>query len=138
MKAIIPYITFKGETKEAVELYTSVFGGEVVEMHTYGSSEMEVAKEYKDQIMHAHFRSGDMNIMFSDAHERQDASVRGNAIALAVDFPEPELLDAAFAKLAEGGIISMPVQDTFWGARYGMLSDKFGIHWAFNHDYKKD
>jgi PhnB protein len=47
-------------------------------------------------------------------------------------------LDEKFAKLAEGGKITMPVEDTFWGARFGMLTDKFGVHWMFNYDYPQE
>jgi PhnB protein len=48
-----------------------------------------------------------------------------------------ESIDKTFNAMAEGGTIKMPLQDTFWGARFGMITDKFGFHWMFNHDIKK-
>ncbi|MEO5942947.1 MAG: VOC family protein [Ferruginibacter sp.] len=46
-------------------------------------------------------------------------------------------METTFAALADGGNITMPMQDTFWGARFGMTTDKFGVHWMFNHDKEK-
>lgn len=58
-------------------------------------------------------------------------------VSLSLNFTDLETIEKTFKALAEGGHITMPIQDTFWGARFGMTKDKFGVHWMFNHDYNK-
>ncbi|MCC6685231.1 MAG: VOC family protein, partial [Bacteroidia bacterium] len=58
----------------------------------------------------------------------------GNNYSLSVNIPQVITMDALFDKLAQGGTITMPLQDTFWGARFGMIKDKFGVNWMFNCD----
>jgi PhnB protein len=58
-------------------------------------------------------------------------------INLSIECDSIEQLERVFPKVAEGGKITMPLQDQFWGARFGMLTDKYGIHWMFNCEKKK-
>jgi PhnB protein len=56
---------------------------------------------------------------------------------MSLNFEDPQLMEKTFKNLSEGGKVTMQLQDTFWGAKFGMLTDKFGFNWMFNHDYKK-
>jgi PhnB protein len=61
----------------------------------------------------------------------------GTNLSLSLNFKSVEDIDKTFAALSDSATVTMPLQDTFWGARFGMLTDKFGINWMFNHDIKK-
>jgi PhnB protein len=74
--------------------------------------------------------------MFSDSGNMGEVS-SGNNLSLSLNFDELEEMEKTFEALSQGSKITMPLQDTFWGARFGMLTDKFGFHWMFNHDLKK-
>lgn len=133
---LIPYIYFKGNAEEAMSFYAQVLGGSVEGIQRYGDSPMPSDEDYKQKIMHGTLRFGDNIIMVSDVFKGQDVSANGN-IHLSVDITEKEQIDTVFDKMAKGGKITMPLQDTFWGARFGMLQDKFGVSWMFNHDTAK-
>ena len=136
MKAIIPYLNFTGQAKEALALYSKALNGQVVFSQTYAESGQETNSEMQDKIMHASFVAGDLNILVSDVEKHQ--VVIGDNISLSMDFDNPEEQEKVFIALSEGANIVMPLEDTFWGARFGMLKDKFGITWMFNYDYPKD
>ncbi len=93
-------------------------------------------EDYKQKVMHGRLTFGENLIMISDAFKGQEVSTDGN-IHLSVDVLETEQIDTVFNKIAEGGKVTMPLQDTFWGARFGMLKDKFGVNWMFNYELKK-
>ena len=137
MEAIIPYINFKNNAKEALAFYSKALNGQVLFSQTYGESPMESKPEDKDKIMHATFKAGDLTLMVSDANDKfpvQD----GNKISLSMNFKDDESITKTYNALAEGGNAIMPLQDTFWGAKFGMLIDKFGVQWMFNYDKPKD
>ena len=131
-----PYIMFAGNAEEALNFYKDCFNGEIKGLNRFGGSPMETTEEYKQKIMHASLAFGESVIMFSDGMPDEKFSTGGN-VYLSVDVPEPEELEKVFNKIAEGGSVTMPLQDTFWGARFGMLKDKFGINWMFNCEKKK-
>lgn len=135
MQAIIPYITFKGECKEAMEFYAKCLNGQIEMVSTFSEMKMEVADEFKDKIMHAVLKAGDLTLMFSDTVQAMEGTIKGNSISLSLNFDDIETLQKTFDALAEDGKITMPLQDTSWGAHFGMLSDKYGYHWMFNYDY---
>ena len=131
MKSFSPYINFAGNTRAALEFYKQCFDGEITHMQTFGEAQQEVSSEELNRIMHAEFKADAIHIMASDGMPG-DTVTPGDAISLSINFSDEAEQNARFAALAEGGTISMPLQDTFWGARFGMLTDRFGIHWMFN------
>lgn len=137
MQPVIPYLTFKGDCKEAMDFYAKCFEGKVEELSTFAEMETEVAEEFKDKIRHGVLKAGALTIMFSDTMQAMEATIKGNSISLALNFDDLTTLQKTFEALGEGGKVTMPLEDTFWGAHFGMLSDKFGIHWMLNHDYPK-
>lgn len=135
MASINNYLNFKGNAREAMEFYKSVFGGELT-TQTFGES--PAADKYpamKDQIMHANL-NGDITLMACDSTNPNNYSV-GNAVILTVNCDSPEQEKDWFDKLAVGGKITMPLKEEFWGAVFGSLTDKFGINWMFNCPKKK-
>jgi PhnB protein len=136
MEAIIPYLNFNGNAKEALEFYTNALNGKVTQSSTFGEGNMAQDESMKDKILHAVFESGELKFMVSDCPPGVSVN-SGNQVSLSLNFTDAELIEATFAALADGGNITMPMQDTFWGARFGMTTDKFGVHWMFNHDQEK-
>ena len=136
MEAIIPYLNFNGNATEALAFYSKALNGAVLFQQTFGESPMDSPVDMKDKIMHATFKAGDLTIMVSDCMPGQPL-IAGTNVSLSLNFNDIASIEKTFAALSDGSTITMPLQDTFWGARFGMLTDKFGFHWMFNHDIKK-
>jgi PhnB protein len=138
MEAIVPYLNFNGNAAEALAFYAKAFDGKILFQQTFGESPManDIPGEFKDKLMHATFQAGDLTFMVSDCMPGQPVS-GGTNMSLSLNFKSVADIDKTFAALSDGSNITMPLQDTFWGAKFGMLTDKFGINWMFNHDYEK-
>lgn len=136
MEAIIPYLTFNGNADEALDFYSKALNGEIVFKQTFGETKIESSADWKNKIMHASFKAGDLHFLVSDRMEGQPVS-DGTNLSLSLNFTDVESMDKTFSSLSEGGKVTMELQDTFWGAKFGMLKDKYGFNWMFNHDYKK-
>ena len=132
---LIPYLHFAGNAREALDFYKNALGGDIVQLGTYGESPMPSDEDYKDKVMHARFVFDGNMIMVSDVFKGQPVSTNGN-IQLSVDVDNETKLDEVFNKMAEGGTVAMPLADQFWGAKFGMLQDKFGVSWMFNCEKK--
>ncbi len=130
---ITPYLFFPGNCEEAINFYKSVFKGEIVSLQRFGEANMPVEEDYKSKVMHAVLKFGDIELMFSDGAPHK-AITPGDNVHLSLSFDNETKMRLAFNKLAEGGSIHMDLQDTFWGAIFGQLEDKFGIRWMFNFD----
>ncbi len=133
MEAIVPYLTFPGNAAEAMAFYAQALKGEIVMSQTYGESPMESKPEDAHKIMHTVLKAGLLTMMASDANDMFPVQ-KGNTVSLSLNFTEEKTIEETFQALSEGATITMPLQDTFWGAKFGMLTDKFGMAWMFNHD----
>ena len=132
MKSIDAYLTFDGNCREAMTCYAHALGAEVQIMD---AGEGPSAPEDAGRVLHARIQKGNVRLMASDTMSTMPQRLQpGNNVTLSVDCESAEEQDAVFSKLAEGGTVRMELQDTFWGARFGMLTDRFGIAWMFNFD----
>ena len=132
MKALA-YLNFNGNTREALEFYAYALGGKLAFIQTFGESPFkdQMPPEHHGRVLHARVEAGDAAILASDSHPAMGwAGNHGFAVALLFD--KPEEVDPVFNRLAEGGKVDMPVDKTFWSARFGMCTDKFGIPWILN------
>lgn len=136
MEAIIPYLNFNGNAEEALSFYEHAFNGKVVYQQSFAESGMPIEEDWKDKIMHAIFKAGDLNFMVSDTPKKENVT-SGSNLSLSLNFKEELEIDRVFKILSEDATITMPLDKTFWGAKFGMLTDKFGINWMFNHDYEQ-
>ena len=136
MQAITPYLNFNGNGAEALKFYAVALEGKIVHSQTFGESGMAVAEEGENRIMHALFEADKLQFMISDCQPGKEVS-SGDQVHLSLNFDSLDLINKTFTNLANGGSVTMELQDTFWGARFGMLTDKFGINWMFNFDYPK-
>lgn len=143
MPKLNPYLTFKGSCEEAFEFYKSVFGGDF--MYKGRFSEMPedpqypVPEEEKDKIMHISLPiNNDTVLMGSDSGGSWGPeTVIGNNFSLSLSVDNKEEADHLHQQLAEGGSVTMPMGDTFWGDYFGMCTDKFGINWMISFNAKQ-
>jgi len=133
---LTPYIHFQGNAEEAMKFYAEALGGEIIAISRYRDSPMPSDEDYKDKVIHGRLQFGDNVIMISDTFKGNTISTGGN-IQLSVELTKEGQIDEIFKKLGEGGNVTMELQDTFWGARFGMLRDKFGVSWMLNYELKK-
>ena len=127
-----PYLHFAGQCESAMQFYAKVLGGEIVAMMRYAGSpaEQHVPAELRDKIMHARLIVGDKVLMASDVPPDRYDAMKGFAVTLGID--EPAEAERVFHALADGGTVRMPIQQTFWATRFGMLVDRFGTPWMIN------
>jgi PhnB protein len=133
---LIPYAHFEGNAEEALNFYRDVFGGEILMINRYGEAPMSIDEDWKNKLMHARLKFGNSILYVSDGPKGHTASKDGN-IQLSVDVPDENQIVEIFNKMAEGGQVTMPLAEQFWGAKFGMLKDKYGIGWMFNCELKK-
>jgi PhnB protein len=129
-----PYLTFNGQCEAAFKFYEQCLGGKIEAMmpHAGTPAEKHVPVEWRDKIMHARLAVGDGVLMGSDAPPERYEKPRGFSVSLQIK--DPAQAERAFHALAEGGAVQMPIQPTFWAARFGMLVDRFGTPWMINCD----
>jgi PhnB protein len=124
-----PYLFFDGRCEEAIEYYRSALGAEVTALMRFKENphpEMNPPGG-GDKVMHSVLRIGDTTVMASDGQCQGRPSFQGFSLALSVpDVAEAERL---FAVLGEGGQVQMPLAETFFSPRFGMVADRFGVSW---------
>lgn len=126
----IPYLDFDGQCREAFDFYAKVFKGNITYRTTYGESPIagEMPKETHGRIMHNTLESSGGVLMGADGPPGNQNS-RG-CVNITVD-RETEA-ERVFEALAEGGQVTMPIAETFWAKRFGMLTDRYGKAWMVN------
>ena len=126
---LTPYLMFNGQCREAFEQYARWLDGRIVSMSTYGEApaDMKCPAEMRDRIMHATLHFDGNSLMASDCPP--DTPALPPSTHLAVETVTPEKAESLFAALSEGAEITMPLGETFWAYRFGMLTDRFGVQW---------
>lgn len=124
------YIFFTDQCREAMTFYAKVLGGKVEAMMTYGDAPPSPynTPDMAHKVIHATVTVGDAVLMASDGPEAETR--KGFAVAIQADTPAE--VDRIFNALAEGGTVTMPVGETFFSKRFGMLIDRFGTPWMVN------
>lgn len=133
MKQLSVYLSFPGNCEEAINFYKDCLSGEIVSLQRFGDTPVDSPEEHKQKVMHAEFRAGDIFFMASDGRP-DEALTPGDMIHLSINLTDAAEQEAIFSKLSAGGRVDMPLEDTFWGARFGMLTDKYGIRWMLNRE----
>jgi PhnB protein len=125
-----PYLFFHGRCEEALNFYKECLRGEIVGIHRFAGSPMEesVDPNFRQKIMHASFVAGDVKFMASDGHPGP-APDGADDIALSLATSDGAEGERIFNALANGGEITMPLGEVFWGGRFGSLTDRFGVQW---------
>ncbi|MFG0260177.1 MAG: VOC family protein [Phycisphaerales bacterium JB041] len=128
---IEPYLTFGGRCEEALEFYTKALGAKVEMAMRFSESpepmpEGMVPPGFENKIMHASVMIGESRVMASDGCGE---GTEYSGFSLSVSVKTEGEADAAFNALADGGTVTMPLEKTFWSPKFGMLTDRFGVHW---------
>jgi PhnB protein len=130
-----PYLLFSGNCEEALNFYKEIFGGTIEGLSRW--SEMppnengpQVTPETANRVMHATFRSPGVSFMASDASPGK--TYGEGPITLSLGTTDLAEAERVFNALAGGGNVEVPMTDMFWGAKFGMLTDKYGIDWMVN------
>jgi PhnB protein len=133
--ALMPYFNFNGNTAEAMKFYQSVLGGELT-IQTFEDAKMAQRPEDKNRTMHAVLKNDMLSFMASDGKPGQEVKF-GDNVHITINGDDEKKLTGFFNKLSQGGTVVMPLGKQFWGDTFGMLTDKFGVHWMVNISAKK-
>lgn len=129
MKKIIPRLNIEN-CKEAIEFYAKVLNGEIKNAQL--ADGVEMFKGHEGKYIHAELRLNDhYAIYFNDIFGNEP--VKGTNMIMGLDFDSEEELRKVYDELSKEGKVTMELQDTFWNALYGKVTDKYGIHWELNH-----
>ena len=137
MTQINAYINFNGSCREAMTFYKECLDAEL-DIQIIGGSPIEAQcpAGMKEQVMHASLTKGPLLLMGSDM-TGPGGFVKGNDMALSLNCSSDEEINTFFSKLSENGKILDPLKIQFWGAKFGVITDKFGIRWMLNYDKNK-
>lgn len=129
-----PYLHFNGNCQEALEFYESVFGGELTisRFSDFPSPDgSEIPSDYQDKVMHSTLAGEHVTFMASDAPPGMQGTV-GDNVSLSLAGTDQAVLTKYFEGLSAGGTVTVPLSKQVWGDTFGMLTDKFGVHWMVN------
>ena len=140
MTTVNVYLNFDGQCEEAFEFYKSVFGGEFSYIGRFNEMPQDENNKLSEadgnKIMHVSLPiSAETNLFGSDTvGEWSHKLVQGNNYSISINASSKEEADRLFNGLSAGGQVTMPLENTFWGAYFGMFVDKYGINWMVNFD----
>lgn len=143
MATVNAYLTFNGNCEEAFLFYRSVFGGEFTYMGRFNEmppsddeNQPKLSEADGNKIMHVTLPiSSETCLMGSDTGGEWSSQFKqGNNISLSINASSMDEADRLFNGLSAGGHVTMPMNQSFWGAYFGMFTDKFGINWMVNYD----
>ena len=127
-----PYLNFNGDCEAAFKFYAEALGGKIDMMMTFADapSDAGVPADWRKKIMHISMNLAGAALMGSDAPDDRYQKPQGFHVSLQTT--EPGEAERAFAALSKGGAVRMPLQQTFFATRFGMVTDQFGIPWMIN------
>lgn len=144
MATVHTYLAFDGNCEDAFDFYKSAFGGEFKDLTRFSDMPPQegtppLSEELKNRLMHVCLPiSAETLLMGSDTLPGMSPSITmGNNFSISLGVNSIEEADKLFAALSAGGKVTMPLENTFWGAYFGMWTDKFGINWMVNYDLPK-
>jgi len=126
-----PYLTFNGNCKEAMNFYKDILGGEFeggIKTYAEGGDYFPSKPEHADKIMHIHLKTSDFSILASDNVGGETPFIGGNNFSMSLNI-DKDNAERVFGSLGENGKIIMQFADVFWGGKFGMLLDQFGVQW---------
>jgi len=126
------YLSFDGRCEAAFKFYEKCLDGKIEGMFPYEGSPIanDVPAEFRKKLMHASLLIGDQTLMGADAPPGRYQ--KPNGFSVTFNLKDVAKSERIFKSLSEGGTVTMPIQETFWAGRFGMLTDQFGIPWMVN------
>jgi len=142
MIKINTYLNFPGNTEEAFNFYKKIFGGDFaggIFRFKDTPDKDKLSKDDQEKVMHIGLPVGNNMLMATDALESMGFKLTfGNNFHLSIEAEDKEEADRIFSSLSEGGNVQIPIKDEFWGAYFGMLTDKFGVQWMVSYTYPQE
>ena len=135
-KTIInPYLHFDGNCREAFDFYNKCFGGEL-NIQTIGDSPMakEMPEKSHNKVMHANLSKDGVTLLLGADMMMPESFTIGDTVSISLNCKSEEEINDLFSKLSSGGKVDHELSEEFWGATFGMFTDKFGIDWMLNYD----
>jgi PhnB protein len=131
---VTPYLSFNGDCEAAFTFYAQCLGGELGALFRYGGTPLEnqVPADYAAKVMHGSVTVGGHELAGGDVAPDAYAVPKGFSLSLQIDSVAEA--ERVFRELSQGGSVALPLAQTFWAARFGMLVDRFGIPWMINCD----
>ncbi len=132
-----PYLFFGGRCEEALDFYRKAIGAEVQMLTRFKESPEPhgLPDCFENKVMHATVRIGKTTLMASDGQCDGDQNFDGFSLSITV--PDEAEAERVFAALAEGGLVTMALEKTFWTSKFGMLQDRFGVGWMVSVEHNK-
>ncbi len=130
---IVPYLSFNGRAAEAMKFYAKVLDAKIEEILTFGEVPdmgSECSAEMKHLVAHVRLNVGGQRLMASDTPADHYSTPQGTQVCLQI--ADPAEAERVFSGLSEGGQVVMPLSETFWAQKFGMLVDQFGTPWMVN------
>ena len=128
---LIPALLFNGDCEEALMFYQKCFGGKITYMERYKDAPAATIPEIGEKILHAKFEFEGNTLYASDAIPGKMVT-SGTNQSLTVELDSKEQLSAIYEKISKGASIKTPLQDSFWGTGFAVLTDRHGITWSLN------
>jgi len=128
------YLLLDGNAEEAFDFYARCLGGTVTRLSRYGEAppEMPMPPEMREKVMHIRLEVGDQVLMGSDAMASMGPYEPIKSCSVAIQVDTPAEAERIFRALVDGGTAQMPIGETFWSTRFGMLVDRYGVPWMVN------
>jgi len=129
-----PYLSFNGDCEAAFKFYEQCLGARIGGIFRYGGSPMEsqVPADWSDKVMHGNLMFGEQVLQGADV--APESYVEPKGFSFSIQLNDTSQAERIFRELAQNGTVTMPLQETFWAARFGMVVDRFGISWLINCD----
>jgi PhnB protein len=129
--ALAPYLNFSGNAAQALELYQQALGAVVNQKMLWGDHPDGVPEEMRGNIMHADLQINKQTLLLADGAKPDES--QANHVGVCLECDDLASMKLSFAQLESGGRVIMPLSDTFWGAVFGIVEDRFGVRWLFNY-----
>jgi PhnB protein len=132
MMRLNPHLTFNGQCEAAFQFYEKCLGGKIVMMMTYGDAPIaeQTMPDWRKKVIHATFALGDHVLTGADTPPESYQKPQGFSVLFNID--DAAEAERIFTALAEKGTVQIPLEETFWALRFGMLVDQFGTPWLIN------
>jgi PhnB protein len=134
-----PYLFFGGRCDEAIDFYRKTLNAEVTMLMRFKDAPEKqpgLPECFEDKVMHAALKVGDTVLMASDG--RCDGQATFEGFSLSITVPDEGEADRVFGALSDGGLVTMPLEKTFWAPKFGMLTDRFGVGWMVSVAHKPE
>jgi PhnB protein len=134
---VFVYLTFNGNCREAMIFYKKCLGGELT-FQTIGESSLseKMPQKMKDCILHSTLTNGTLLLLGSDMVS-ESGLIKGNSVSLTLNCNSEKKIRSCYKNLSKGGQATHPLENNFWGALFGGLTDKYGNNWVLNYSPKQ-